>query len=1585
MQLSKNAIGNLINRYKAVLKKSHLLNIFGSLAFCVALGAGALALPASAEAAAAVEPNFPTTGKYHVIEVEDPDIHYFKTFSVNDGSTTTNYGMYFINPPSSSRLSSGDFLALNMIQNSFNEDYTITRVSEDRSTFSVPMVNGTRYFSLDLKNANLTRYTSAFAGVALSSGVSHGYFADIPETAISVGAANNDISILNVDFFGGKKNAIVNSGGNIKNIDLSNFVGNAGVSYGAAVNNAGRIDAIINSTFVANSAGSYGGAVYNASSRGIGSFINVDFIGNRASYGGAVGSDGSIGKIDNNNFAGNSADYSGGAVYLEGGGSITDITNSTFAGNSADVNGGAVYLEGGGSITDIYNSTFAGNSAGGDGGAVWNEGIITTITDATFAGNSADVNGGAVFNSDRIDTITDTSFSGNSADGDGGAVLNKDTINVITDATFCGNSAGGDGGAVFNAGTITTITDATFSGNSAEGNGGAVFNSNYIEAITNSIFSGNSAGGDGGAVYNEGGTIGIVADAGWTYFSKNTANGAPNAIHSNGGTLNLSAENAGVLHVTDPISGETLNNIAPIININRADITANGWVIFRQVDDHNIALDKGTLSFADGYMRDSSALQFNSEVGSVLYMDVDLANVNSDTLTVPFGQLSGTVAFRMWSETEEKSTQMNIFTGGPKPTNAAAAYTNNHEYTYSAAGAFEAIALDFDGFSAALNGSDVRTFSLTDSLDLSNITIPKMDDIGTLTIFGNMGNVLAEDPIVSNNTLYGHDHYILSSSKNKQILDITTIGASVNIMDAYVETSGLNNSGTVLIYNSYFSANTTIANKGTLNIVASNFAGNLSIDSTNQDAVNYISHSFVKGDLHINNATFAGGTVLTGMAVEGTTDIQESNVTLNGITQLKDLSISNNAAMNVEGGSFLNVDSVITNGGANIEISGFADIGEALFTLNTQLSILGGGNVSMKEPSFEGSALSIEGGERNSQLHIITELGEIRNSLHVTMNVGKWGAFKYGPDAFESMPLTDNTSILALSAPLSLHAESELLLGVHGEQLPQPITRAVSLAAAPVATTAAAPAVLAPTSTGTGAEFYACGDSLTVINVNALGDATALTAEGGNGLAVVDAGAQLFLMDIQMGDTVKLLEGFNDPGSDISPDAWSDENFFTDNSLLSVELGTFDPDTGSMSVKVEGSSKDDLRALYPKALETSLDLMVAMAPYVDADSLIMSHKFYGRIFDNFYLGANQADLAISVFESSLQTHTLANAFGIGKDVANVFADALQWRMSRWAGKNAPAVQMVENTAQKGEQGLPAGSMSGQMADNSIKNAAALWLSPLYSYKSGFGRDFGNFEGGYDSSLGGLALGVDYTFSDAFRIGAALSIGTGYSESTGDMSNTSNDFDFWGLSLYGAFYHKNFTLMADVGISSVFGEVNQDVPSAMLMSNLDADLHTTVITAGLRAEYTFNTAFADITPHVGVRYMYVHTYGYDTEMSGSIISHTKADTQSTWYFPVGVTFSKDIESESGWTFTPSLDVGFVLATGDVHASAQSSIPSVNDMAKYSVRNVDTFAFDGGLGFDLAHKESGISFGLNYNILASEHETGHMLNATFKLEF
>ena len=50
MTLSKGAIGNLINRYRAVLKKCRMMNVFGSLAVAGLLVAGSAGSAGSAVA-----------------------------------------------------------------------------------------------------------------------------------------------------------------------------------------------------------------------------------------------------------------------------------------------------------------------------------------------------------------------------------------------------------------------------------------------------------------------------------------------------------------------------------------------------------------------------------------------------------------------------------------------------------------------------------------------------------------------------------------------------------------------------------------------------------------------------------------------------------------------------------------------------------------------------------------------------------------------------------------------------------------------------------------------------------------------------------------------------------------------------------------------------------------------------------------------------------------------------------------------------------------------------------------------------------------------------------------------------------------------------------------------------------------------------------------------------------------------------------------------------------------------------------------------------------------------------------------------
>ena len=114
------------------------------------------------------------------------------------------------------------------------------------------------------------------------------------------------------------------------------------------------------------------------------------FIGNKATYGGAIATAGGSTRLSvrGSSFVSNVARGGGGALGAPGmdGGSVS-IRSSSFVENSAEgYSGGAI--ETFGQKLDIANSTFSENSANNEGGALYiNETSEVTITHATFVDN----------------------------------------------------------------------------------------------------------------------------------------------------------------------------------------------------------------------------------------------------------------------------------------------------------------------------------------------------------------------------------------------------------------------------------------------------------------------------------------------------------------------------------------------------------------------------------------------------------------------------------------------------------------------------------------------------------------------------------------------------------------------------------------------------------------------------------------------------------------------------------------------------------------------------------------------------------------------------------------------------------------------------------------------------------------------------------------------------------------------------------------------------------------------------------------------------------------------------------------------
>lgn len=281
----------------------------------------------------------------------------------------------------------------------------------------------------------------------------------------------------------------------------------------------------------------------------------------------------------------------------------------------------------------------------------------------------------------------------------------------------------------------------------------------------------------------------------------------------------------------------------------------------------------------------------------------------------------------------------------------------------------------------------------------------------------------------------------------------------------------------------------------------------------------------------------------------------------------------------------------------------------------------------------------------------------------------------------------------------------------------------------------------------------------------------------------------------------------------------------------------------------------------------------------------------------------------------------------------------------------------------------------------MQNGIGIWVQPMYQSTSADGLKSGDYSYGYDSDLFGVSVGADYTFAQSLRVGAAIHMGGGDSESSGDLSKTENDFDYYGFSFYGGYVFGNLGISADIGYTITSNDVTQKTTAGNLYTgDFDAD----TFTVGVNAEYKIQTSALDIIPHVGMRLNYVDVDSFNTKDSASnVVFHNKSSDATTFAIPVGVSFSKDIETGSGLTLRPRADIGVQFTMGDLKVDQDVTIPGVNGTASMESEIYDPVTFMGGVGVDLA--KNNLNFALDYNLGASNNVTNHQVMATFSYKF
>ena len=506
--LTKGAIGNLVNRYRAVLTKCNLINTFGSLAVASMLVLGGAGVAMAKDLGEQVS------------EATGP-----ATITLQE-STTEGSGLSTNNLKGTSK-DNQLIIDLNgktytQTKPSVGSSGTQSQAAQLRQDNYITMKNGTLTANGSAEGSNSKFLINNYSNLTIENvildgrnlkdtpGVNYVLSNNYGTTTITGGSiiAKDHSFALDVCYSGGAANGNTYDSGLSVTVDGTDITGRIEMTNAKTdkkyADNAKHELTLKNLTMAKNDASKNpsfknGGAIaiHDGATKAVLTLENVTFANNEATFGGAIWNQGTV-NITGGSFSGNKATSAAGAIYNDNKSTLT-LTDVTFEKNSAGASGGGA-----------INNAQRPDSPNGNGPAK------LTINGGSFTENSAVSMGGAIRTEGEV-TIDGTIFTGNTS-GNGGAIWSGELGRVgIKNATFTGNTAFSEdtkytkqGGAIVQGkGGSTTVEDSTFTDNRAYGQGGAIYNAGTLTLMGTNTFSGNmhQVGADNEAandIYNDG-------------------------------------------------------------------------------------------------------------------------------------------------------------------------------------------------------------------------------------------------------------------------------------------------------------------------------------------------------------------------------------------------------------------------------------------------------------------------------------------------------------------------------------------------------------------------------------------------------------------------------------------------------------------------------------------------------------------------------------------------------------------------------------------------------------------------------------------------------------------------------------------------------------------------------------------------------------------------------------------------------------------------------------------------------------------------------------------------------------------------
>ena len=318
------------------------------------------------------------------------------------------------------------------------------------------------------------------------------------------------------------------------------------------------------------------------------------------------------------------------------------------------------------------------------------------------------------------------------------------------------------------------------------------------------------------------------------------------------------------------------------------------------------------------------------------------------------------------------------------------------------------------------------------------------------------------------------------------------------------------------------------------------------------------------------------------------------------------------------------------------------------------------------------------------------------------------------------------------------------------------------------------------------------------------------------------------------------------------------------------------------------------------------------------------------------------------------------------------------RMGDFGGAAESALVATSTTydAVAGRFGM--GQQAGTMTIANNGQGSGLWVTPVYKSHESDGFDADGLGYGSDITLYGVALGGDVTLANGVRVGAMFNVGSGDADGQGAASVVSNDFDYFGGSIYAGYAIDNFSIVGDISYTTIDSDVEANTAAGKTSTSFD----TTALSVGVTGQYSLKVAEMDVTPHAGMRFTRIDMddYSIDSAEFGEVGQYN-ASSANVFSIPVGVTISKEYVTDT-WTVKPSFDL---TLTGNFGDDTVDGTVSWTGVSNYDVSTkaefVDNFTYGAAVGFAAKTGNFGLGLGLNYTGSSNTDEFGVNANARY----